>query len=93
MTGTEIETRIKEILTKRIGIPPQSIDANAGLVDELGVDSVDMVELTIAAEEAFDVSLTEEALEDVKTVSDVVHVVQRLRAEKSAATAGPAAGR
>ena len=80
-----VEARIKQILHKRIGMSVEAITSEAKLVDDLGVDSLDFVELVIATEEAFGVSISEELFSEVKTVRDVAELVEHLAREQVAA--------
>jgi acyl carrier protein len=80
-----LEARVKQILTQRLGIPPEEIRLDATLVEDLGMDSLDAVELAIAAERQFNVSLSDEQVAKLKTVADIVALVQRLVTEQSSA--------
>lgn len=73
----DVEGQVKQILTKRIGMVPDEISADSRL-DELGLDSLDFVELAIAAERTFNIEISDEVLREVKTVRDVVALIQRL---------------
>lgn len=74
----DIEARVKQILTQRLGIPPEEIRLDANLVEDLGMDSLDAVELAIATERHFNVGLSEEQVAKLKTVADILSLVQRL---------------
>ena len=78
MSDMELGIRAKQILSKRLGIPLDSLALDAGLVDDLGLDSIDIVELTIATEQEFNIMLGDDELQDVRTVRDLVAVVERL---------------
>jgi acyl carrier protein len=78
----DLEARVKQILTHRLGIPPAEIRLDATLVEDLGMDSLDAVELAIAAERQFNVSLSDEQMAKLKTVADIVGLVERLLAEQ-----------
>lgn len=78
----DLEARVKRILTHRLGIPSEEIRLDAGLVEDLGMDSLDAVELTIATERQFSVSLSDEQVAKLKTVADIVALVQRLADEQ-----------
>jgi acyl carrier protein len=76
MTTPELELRIRQVLTERLGIPPERITADSRLVEDLGVDSLDALELTATLEETFRVGLHDKELRLVETVSDVVLLVE-----------------
>jgi acyl carrier protein len=80
----DLEARVKQILTNRLGIAPEDIRLDALLVEDLGMDSLDAVELAIATERQFNVSLSDEQVAKLKTVADIVALVQRLAEAQSA---------
>ena len=82
MATPDLEARVTQVLTNRLGIPPGEITPEARLVDDLGMDSLDAVELAIATERAFNIAIAEEQVVQLKTVSDIVSLVQRLIDER-----------
>ena len=82
MDTPDLETRVKQILTTSVGIPPEEIKLHAKLADDLGIDSVDLLQLTIVAEGEFDIAISDEHMEEVRTVADIVKLVKRLTDEK-----------
>ena len=78
METLDVEARVKQILTKRVGIPPEHIELDAKLVTDLGLDSVDLVELAIAAEREFRIEISDEQMKGLLTVVDVVDLMKRL---------------
>jgi acyl carrier protein len=84
----DLERRVKQILTNRLGIPAEEITSDAKLVDDLGMDSLDAVELAIATERQFDVAVSDEELAKLATVADIMILVQRLADEQG----GPGRG-
>ena len=87
--ASDVDARIKQILTRRLGVPPEEISGDASLVDDFGLDSVDMVELTIAIEQEFKIWLGEDELRDVRVIGDVIDVVERLTNMGGLATGPP----
>lgn len=85
-----LETPVKQMLTGRLGIPAAEITRAARLVDDLGMDSLDAVELAIAAERQFDITLGDDQVAALRTVADLIGLVERLVAGR---TAGEASGR
>src|SRR5438034_11722172 len=67
--------RVIALFTERLGIPPETVTPTAELAEDLGVDSVDAVEFTLALEREFNVTLPDEIITDVRTVQDVVDLV------------------
>jgi acyl carrier protein len=78
----DLEPRLKQILTNRLGIPPEEIRLEAKLGDDLGMDSLDAVELSIAIERQFDVAISDEQVAKLQTVADIVGLVRRLADER-----------
>jgi acyl carrier protein len=77
----DIEVRVRQILTERLGLSPEALSAEARLVEDLGMDSLDAVELSIAMERQFKITLSDDQMARLKTVGDVMLVVQGLVAE------------
>jgi len=77
----DLEVRVKQILTNRLGIAPEEIRLDASLVEDLGMDSLDAVELAIATERQFNIGLSDEQVAKLKTVADIVTLVRRLAHE------------
>jgi acyl carrier protein len=73
---TTLADRVISLLTRRLGIPPEAVTPTAELAEDLGVDSVDGVELALALEQEFDITLPETVLVDVRTVQDVIDQVR-----------------
>ena len=64
------------IIVDQFGLEPGSVDADTSFVDDLGADSVDLVELSMALEEAFGVGISDEDLPNIKTVNDIVEYIK-----------------
>lgn len=79
MISLDLDAQVKQLLNQRLGIPPEDILTDARLVDDLGMDSLDAVELAIAMERAFDISVSEDSLGELQTVADVIALVQELK--------------
>lgn len=69
--------RLREIIVDCAGVDPELITPEASIVDDLGFDSLDLVEAVMAAEDAFGVSLDDEVLEKIITVQDAVSAVDQ----------------
>ncbi len=72
MTQEEIFEKVKEIIVDQLGVPENSVTLEASFVDDLGADSLDIVELVMALEEEFEIEIPDADAEKVVTVSDVV---------------------
>ncbi len=78
----DLEARVKQILTNRLGIAPEEIRRDATLVEDLGMDSLDAVELAIATERQFNIGLSDEQVAKLKTVADIVDLIRQLIDER-----------
>ena len=77
MTMEEIFKTMQDLIAEQFAIDTDEISMESSFVDDLGADSVDLVELVMAMEEEFDIGeLTEEDTASVKTVGDLVHFLQ-----------------
>ena len=81
---SDLERRVKQILTNRLGIPAEEIRLDAELADDLGMDSLDAVELSIAIERQFAIAISDEQVAKLRTGADIVQLVQRLTGERGA---------
>lgn len=71
-----IEPRIKKIIEEQLGVEGDRIKPEASFIDDLGADSLDIVELVMAMEEEFDLEIPDEDAEKLRTVSDVTKYLQ-----------------
>ena len=68
--------KIKEIIVEQLGVEEDQVKPEASFVDDLGADSLDIVELVMAFEEEFDMEIPDEDAEKIKTVGDTVNFIQ-----------------
>ncbi|MEN8374850.1 MAG: acyl carrier protein [Gemmatimonadota bacterium] len=66
------DARIKEIIVNELGIEPEKVTEEASFVEDLGADSLDIVELVMAFEEEFGVDIPDEEAEKLQTVGDAI---------------------
>ena len=69
--------RIKKIIVDQLGVDESKITENSSFVDDLGADSLDIVELIMAFEEEFDIEIPDEDAEKIKTVGDAVNYLSK----------------
>jgi acyl carrier protein len=67
---------LREIMAARLGLPAEQLVPEARLVEDLGLDSLDAVELAISVERKFDIEVPEEELTKLKTVADMIALVE-----------------
>jgi acyl carrier protein len=70
--GMAVEDRIKEIIVDQLGVSGDEIVPEASFIDDLGADSLDIVELVMAMEEAFDVEIPDDDAEKIQTIGDAI---------------------
>lgn len=73
--------KVKEIIAETIGYDEDSILMDSNLADDLGMDSLDAVELNMALEEAFEITISDEDLVKFATVADIVNHIEAAKAE------------
>ena len=73
----DILEKLKTILIETLVVEPEEVIASAKLDDDLGADSMDVVEIVMAIEDEFDIDIDDSELENVKTVQDLVDLVNR----------------
>lgn len=67
----EIKNRIVEIIANQLGIEEEDVTAEASVIDDLGADSLDVVELVMALEEEFDLEIPDEEAEKITNVQNI----------------------
>lgn len=74
-----MEKRIVELISEKLNKKPDQVTMSSRLVEDLGADSLDVVELIMAFEDEFGVSLPDEDIANMKTVGDVVNYINKLK--------------
>lgn len=77
LSEQEILTGLGEIVDEIAGVPADQVTSEKSFVDDLDIDSLSMVEITIAAQDKFGVEIPEDHLKDLKTVQDVINYIQK----------------
>ncbi|MGB9762325.1 MAG: acyl carrier protein [Caldimicrobium sp.] len=72
-----IEEKVIEIIAQKLNLSKDQIKPEASFVDDLGADSLDLVELVMAMEEAFGMEVPDEDAEKLRTVKDVIEYVKQ----------------
>ena len=76
MTQEDIFEKVKGIIVEQLGVTETSVTMEASFIDDLGADSLDIVELIMALEEEFDTEIPDSDAEKVVTVGDVVDYIK-----------------
>jgi acyl carrier protein len=75
MSASNVETKVKSIIAEQLGVAEGEIKIESSFVEDLGADSLDIVELVMAMEEEFDVEIPDDQAENIKTVKDAVDYI------------------
>ncbi|MBX7137951.1 MAG: acyl carrier protein [Oligoflexia bacterium] len=79
-SSEEISKRIKEIIVEQLGVGIEEVNPEASFIEDLGADSLDIVELIMALEEEYDIEIPDEDAEKIQTVKDVISYVEERQA-------------
>lgn len=76
MAKEEIFEKLKELVVDQLGVEEDEVTMEATMQDDLGADSLDLVDLVMSVEEEFGVKVADEDLENIKTVGDIVEYIE-----------------
>lgn len=76
MSSEEIFEKVKKIIVEQLGVAETTVTTEASFIDDLGADSLDIVELVMAIEEEFSIEIPDADAEKVVTVGDVVDYIK-----------------
>lgn len=68
--------KVKDILVDQLDVEEEKVTMEASITDDLGADSLDLVDLVMSLEEEFDVEIPDDQVENIKTVGDIVKYVE-----------------
>ncbi len=71
-----VEEKVIDIIVEKLNVPREQVKPEASFIDDLGADSLDLVELVMAMEEAFGMEISDEEAEKLRTVKDVIEYVK-----------------
>src|SRR4051795_2487298 len=74
---SETADRVKKIVVEHLGVEADKVTEDASFIDDLGADSLDIVELVMAFEEEFGVEIPDDAAEKITTVSDAIEYIDQ----------------
>lgn len=76
MAGS-VEDRVKEIICEQLGVSADEVTPQASFIEDLGADSLDLVELVMALEEEYGMEISDEDAEKIRTVNDVLEYINK----------------
>lgn len=74
--ATSVEARVKEIVCEQLGVSDEEVNPAASFIEDLGADSLDIVELVMALEEEYEMEISDDDAEKIKTVKDVIQYIE-----------------
>ena len=74
---SDLKSRIRGLVAEQLGVDPAAMRSDANILEDLGADSLDVVEMVMAIEEAFDIEIGDEDAEAMRTLGDVESYVAK----------------
>jgi acyl carrier protein len=71
---------VKEVVVEQLNVSPDEVKEDSKFADDLGADSLDVVELVMSLEEKFDIEIPDEEAENIATVSDAIKFIENAKA-------------
>jgi acyl carrier protein len=72
-----VEEKVKNIIVDKLSVESDEVVPEASFVDDLGADSLDLVELIMAMEETFDIEISDDQAEELQTVQDAINYIKQ----------------
>ena len=76
MNTEEVFEKVKAVIVEQLGVSETSVEMESSFIDDLGADSLDIVELVMAIEDEFDLEIPDQAAENIVTVQDVIDYIK-----------------
>ena len=77
-----VEERVKSIIVEQLGVDEDEVTLEASFTDDLGADSLDIVELVMELEEEFDIQIPDDQAEKIKTVGEAIDYIEKAIKDK-----------
>lgn len=75
--SADIVEKLKQIVVNQLGVEAEAVVGKAKFIEDLGADSLDIVELVMAMEESFGIDIPDEEAENIRTVDDAVNYIKK----------------
>jgi acyl carrier protein len=76
VSGVNVEDKVKEIVSEQLEVPLESLTVETTF-EEIDADSLDIVELVMALEEEFDLEISDQEIEDIQTLGDIINFIEK----------------
>jgi acyl carrier protein len=76
MPVENVEAKVKSIIAEQLGVGEAEVHPESSFIEDLGADSLDIVELVMAIEEVFDIEIPDDDAENIKTVKDAIEYIR-----------------
>jgi acyl carrier protein len=80
--ASSTEERVVEIVSENLGVSKESVTRTTRFIEDIGADSLDIVELVMELEEEFEITIPDEQAEKIKTVGEAIDYIEREQAKK-----------
>ena len=77
-----VEERVIDIVCENLGVSREQVNRNTSFQDDIGADSLDIVELIMELEEEFEITIPDDQAEKIKTVGEAIDYIEREQAKK-----------
>jgi len=77
-----IEQEVREVLIEQLGIDSKDITLDSNIKNDLGADSLDVVEITFALEDIFNLEIEDDEMEKIETIKDIIVLIEKKEKEK-----------
>jgi acyl carrier protein len=74
--ASNVESKVRQIICEQLGVNEADVTLDASFIEDLGADSLDIVELVMALEEEYDMEISDDEAEKIRTVQDVVNYIE-----------------
>ena len=76
MENKEMTAKVTDIIANQLSVPVEKVKGDTNIAEELGADSLDLVEILMSLEDEFGISIPDEAIPQIKTVDDIVNFIE-----------------